>query len=140
MSPDAARSARRLFLFHRKLRPCEIKALRAGCARRNSDILPLCGIAAARKVFKPLKIEGKGELKWACPLYSFIGNFCNSSVLCMNCHLIFRVPSIFSAKLLKEILKCGMININISCFGRMKSYGYEDRSDQRGWNRPGDRR
>ena len=34
------------------------KALRAGCARRNKEILPLCGIAAARKVDKPLKIEG----------------------------------------------------------------------------------
>ena len=30
------------------------KALRAGCARRNKEILPLCGIAAARKVDKPL--------------------------------------------------------------------------------------
>ena len=34
------------------------KALRAGCTRRNKEILPLCGIAAARKVGKPLKIEG----------------------------------------------------------------------------------
>ena len=29
------------------------KALRVGCARRNKEILPLCGIAAARKVGKP---------------------------------------------------------------------------------------
>ena len=29
------------------------KALRAGCARRNKEILPLCGIAAARKVGLP---------------------------------------------------------------------------------------
>ena len=36
------------------------KALRAGCARRNKEILPLCGIAAARKVYKPFKIEGRG--------------------------------------------------------------------------------
>ena len=52
------------FYFIGNCVPYEIKTLRAGCARRNSDILPLCGIAAARKVFKPLKIEGKGELKW----------------------------------------------------------------------------
>ena len=31
----------------------DIKALRAGCARRNKEILPLCGIAAARKVGLP---------------------------------------------------------------------------------------
>lgn len=37
------------------------KALRAGCARRNKEILPLCGIAAARKVDKPLKrVRGRG--------------------------------------------------------------------------------
>ena len=36
------------------------KALRAGCARRNKEILPLCGIAAARKVDKFLKSEGQG--------------------------------------------------------------------------------
>ena len=35
------------------------KALQAGCARRNKEILPLCGIAAARKVDKPLKSEGQ---------------------------------------------------------------------------------
>ena len=39
----------------------DIKALRAGCARRNKEILPLCGIAAARKVDKPLKSEGQGS-------------------------------------------------------------------------------
>ena len=36
------------------------KALRAGCARRNKEILPLCDIAAARKVDKPLRVRGRG--------------------------------------------------------------------------------
>ena len=35
------------------------KALRVRCARRNKEILPLCGIAAACKVDKPLKSEGQ---------------------------------------------------------------------------------
>ena len=37
------------------------KALRAGCARRNKEILPLCVIAVARKGDKPLKSEGQGS-------------------------------------------------------------------------------
>ena len=49
------------FYFIGNCVPYEIKTLRAGCARRNRDILPLCGIAAAHKVFKPLKIEGRGR-------------------------------------------------------------------------------
>ena len=37
-------------------------------------ISPQGGAAAARKVgLRPSKIEGMGELKWACPLCSVIG-------------------------------------------------------------------
>ena len=55
-----------------------------GCAlARVEDVaLQPC---SARKVFKPLMIEGLGELTWACPLYSV-----NSSKNLDACTFLFR--------------------------------------------------
>ena len=58
------------FLSHRVLRSLWDKKCSAGCARRNKVILPLCGIAAALKVFKPFRLERRNGLRWACPLCS----------------------------------------------------------------------
>ena len=42
---------------------CRIKALRAGCTRRNKVYLPLCGIAAMPKVF--ISTSGESSLPTA---------------------------------------------------------------------------
>ena len=44
-------------------------------------------------------------------------------------------PLFLCPNYLKPAVKCGMISINILIEG-MNSYGNEDRSDKRGWNRP----
>ena len=35
-------------------------------------MLPICGIAAARKVFKPFKIEGRGRAEAGLPTLFFL--------------------------------------------------------------------
>ena len=63
-----------LFLLHRKLRSlCNKKpsGQDAHTAMRNFTAKRCCG--GAQSGTRPSKIEGMGELKWACPLCSVIG-------------------------------------------------------------------
>lgn len=66
-NPASVDRRARVFDLIRKFCPLLNQKCSAECTCRNKETLPLCGIAAARKVLIPLRIEGNREAEAGLP-------------------------------------------------------------------------